>query len=338
MPFKTDIYQQAQGPDVLGSVERGLRMSDFIAQRQNQRLEQEKQNAIKQAYVVDQAGNINSQATQANLAKIDPRMAQQFGQEQQQQMMQQMDFAQKKISTGSQLLSNANAINWSQTKAQLKGLGLDVNDMPDVYNEQYKQTHISQAEQLKQQIEQAKLAQTKAETAKTWAEVNKTKSEMGGIKLTEGEKAVDKDYSKDYNDWNSSGKTVLNKNLELLRQAKSSLEKDPSLSGGFTGVASDRFTADKVLKQRQKVGSAVMNSLKATLGSQFTEKEGERILKNSYNEAASSDTNIESLDAIINQLEQQAANNDAKARYFEQNKGTLKGYKSQPEVSDWEVK
>lgn len=148
-------------------------------------------------------------------------------------------------------------------------------------------------------------------------------------KLSEGQKAVDKDYAKDYNEWTSTGRSTLDKNLTSLKEARDALKADSSLTGGLTGVFGDRLTADRVLKQRQKVQSAVQNSLKATLGSQFTEKEGERILKNAYNEAASPETNIESLNALITQLESQKQVNDQKAGYYEKS-GSLQGYKSSP--------
>jgi hypothetical protein len=140
-----------------------------------------------------------------------------------------------------------------------------------------------------------------------------------------GRKKVDEDYAKDYNDWTSAGKSSLDKNLQSLIEARDALAEDPSLTGGLTGVFGDRLTADRVLKQRQKVQSAVQNSLKATLGAQFTEKEGERIMKNAYNEAASPEANMESLNALIQQLQTQGANNNAKSKYFEQN-GTLTGF------------
>jgi hypothetical protein len=150
---------------------------------------------------------------------------------------------------------------------------------------------------------------------------------MLGLKGSEGQQAVDKDYAKDYNDWTSNGKPSLDKNLQSLEEARDALKTDPSLTGGMTGVMGDRFTADRVLKQRQKVQSAVQNSLKATLGAQFTEKEGERILKNAYNEAASADTNTESLNKTIAQLRASAANNDQKSKYYEQH-GSLRGFQA----------
>lgn len=142
---------------------------------------------------------------------------------------------------------------------------------------------------------------------------------------SEGIKALDKDYAKDYNEWTSSGNSVLEKNLQSLEQAKESLKKDPSLTGGLTGIFGDRLTADRVLDQRQKVGSAIQSSLKATLGAAFTDKEGERVLKNAYNEAASPETNIASLNRVIEQLRAQKEANNEKAKYFEQNK-TLNGF------------
>lgn len=165
-------------------------------------------------------------------------------------------------------------------------------------------------------IEQKKLDRQEARADKKQALAEKG---------TEGQKAVDKDYAKEYNEWTATGKASLIKNLDALKEARDALKKDPSLTGGLTGVLGDRMTADRVLKQRQKVGSAIQSSLKATLGAQFTEKEGERTLKNAYNEAASPDTNAASLDALIKQLEAQGRNNEEKAHHFE-SKGTLQGF------------
>jgi hypothetical protein len=148
-----------------------------------------------------------------------------------------------------------------------------------------------------------------------------------GGKLTEGEKAVDKDYAKDLNDWVGNGKATLSKNLQALKEARSALETDSSLSGGLTGILPERLTSNKVLQQRQKVGSAIQESLRATLGSAFTEKEGERILKNAYNEAASPEANKASLDALIKRLEDTAATNDDRAAYFKANR-SLAGFQA----------
>ena len=143
----------------------------------------------------------------------------------------------------------------------------------------------------------------------------------------EGVKALDKDFAKDYNDWTSTGKSSLNKNLSYLEEARQALKDDPSLTGGGTGILGDRLTADRVLAQRQKVNSAIQGSLKATLGGSFTQAEGERVLKNAYNEAASPETNMASLDATIRDLRAQALAKESKSRYFEKN-NSLNGYQA----------
>lgn len=172
-------------------------------------------------------------------------------------------------------------------------------------------------------IEQKKLDRQDARDAKKQERLDKG---------SEGQKAVDKDFAKDYNEWTSTGRASLLKNLEALKEAQAALTKDSSLSGGLTGAFPDRMTADRVLKQRQKVGSAIQGALKATLGSAFTDKEGERTLKNAYNEAASPATNIESLNAEIKRLEAAGRANEEKARHFEKN-GTLRGYEGASSTS-----
>lgn len=153
----------------------------------------------------------------------------------------------------------------------------------------------------------------------------KNASKGGGLGLSKGEEKVDADYAKDINDWTASGKASLSKNLQSLKEARDALDSDKSLSGGLTGLLSDRFTANRVLAQRQRVGSAVQGSLKAALGTSFTEGEGNRALANSYNEAADAGTNKESLNKLITELETQSTINDQRADYFSRN-GTLKGF------------
>ncbi len=139
-------------------------------------------------------------------------------------------------------------------------------------------------------------------------------------KLTEGEKAVDKDYAKDKNNWESGGRTGFIKNLDSLKEAVKGIK-----SGGLTGILPDRLTSDAVLQQRQRVNSAIQDSLRPLLGAAFTAEEGERVLKNAFNEAASPEANKESLNALIKRIEKTVEINDAKAKYFRENR-SLAGF------------
>lgn len=144
----------------------------------------------------------------------------------------------------------------------------------------------------------------------------------------EGLKALDKDYAKDYNDWTSTGKSGYDKNLKLLRDAQSELSanKDDSLiSGNLAGRAPDVLRSEKSRVIQQKVQAAAQGAMKAALGSAFTEREGDRIMKLSYDPTLSPEENLKKIDEAIADLEDKAKNQQGKSRYFEKEQ-TLKGY------------
>ena len=147
---------------------------------------------------------------------------------------------------------------------------------------------------------------------------------------TEGQKSLDKTYAKAYDDWTSTGKPSLEKNLSLLENSKAKLLKEEKASFGTSGRLYGRLPdvlkSESAIVLRDDVRKAAQASLKATLGAQFTEKEGERIMRMSYDETLSPTANIKKIDSAILELKGMAANNQAKADFFQEN-GTLTGYK-----------
>lgn len=149
--------------------------------------------------------------------------------------------------------------------------------------------------------------------------------------LTAGRKAVDTDFAKDYNEWTSAGQAAVDKNLQRLQEAKNILEKRKNdsfgTSGRFTGNLPDILRSEESRKIRQDVQAAAQGALKATLGSQFTEKEGERIMKAAYDETLSPEANIEKINSALKELETAKQNKNTKSSFFEQ-RGTLTGFQS----------
>lgn len=145
--------------------------------------------------------------------------------------------------------------------------------------------------------------------------------------FSQGEKQLDKDFAKDYNDWTSGGAKIARNEIEKLKTVAKRLKDEDVTTGGFTGMFPDRITSDEVLSARSDVSSTVMNSLKALLGAQFTEKEGERVIKNTWNESDTTENNLARVNRLIEDLESKANDKDSKSKYFEQNRG-LKNYKS----------
>lgn len=157
------------------------------------------------------------------------------------------------------------------------------------------------------------------------------RKEKADKEKSKGFEVLDKDYVKEYNDWTSNGRPLVEKNFQLLDQSSNALAKHKNdligTSGRVTGRLPDLLRSEESIRIRDDVHAAAVAALKATLGAQFTEREGERIKEMSYNEKLSPAENLKKIEiakAFINQL---AKNNNAKANHFETER-TLGGYKS----------
>jgi hypothetical protein len=147
-------------------------------------------------------------------------------------------------------------------------------------------------------------------------------------KQSAGQRELDKQVAKEYQDWTSGGQKIAQSEISKLRSVADKLRNKELSTGGLTGLFPDRITSKEVLGARADVESTVMNSLRAILGAQFTENEGKRIIQNTWNEGDSTENNLARLDRLVNDLENKAVDKSQKANYFEQSGGTLAGYKA----------
>lgn len=98
-----------------------------------------------------------------------------------------------------------------------------------------------------------------------------------------------------------------------------------TLPNAIAGVAMPQST-----KLKQDAERIIQNSLRATLGAQFTEKEGTRFLERAYNPSLPVADNVARLNSIADELETVAKNKEAAVAYMKKN-GTLAGFT--PEVA-----
>ena len=154
----------------------------------------------------------------------------------------------------------------------------------------------------------------------------KQKSGLSTPKATEGEKVVDREFAKEYNTWTSGAGQGARSEIIKLRGVADALRSGKVETGGLTGIMPDRMTSKEILKVRADVESTVMNSLKAILGNAFTEKEGQRIIKATWNESDTTENNLSRIERLVSGLENQANAKDDKSMYFADN-GTLNGWK-----------
>lgn len=147
-------------------------------------------------------------------------------------------------------------------------------------------------------------------------------------KSNAGQKELDKQAAKEYQDWSSGGDKIARNEIGKLASVVDKLKNNKVTTGGLTGLFPDQLTSNNILSARADVQSSIMGSLRALLGAQFTEKEGERVIKNTWNEADSTENNVKRLSRLVEDLHNKANDRTQKAKYFESTKGTLRGYKN----------
>lgn len=146
------------------------------------------------------------------------------------------------------------------------------------------------------------------------------------LKLTPGEEASDKEFGKVAAELNFSN---VENNMEVLSNIQKRLEAGEDLTGKIYGLLPDNlkpFVDEEGADVIDQVRGVIYQSLKETLGAQFTEKEGERLVKSAYNPQLSPELNAKRLAQGIQNIQDKISEQRAKVEYFEEN-GTLKGFK-----------
>lgn len=130
----------------------------------------------------------------------------------------------------------------------------------------------------------------------------KQKQELEKASYTPGQKKLDEDFAKEYNDWTSGYRSEAEKNLALLRKSAEVLKKSKLVSGRAYGFIPNAMQPEIAKIVMQDVQSAAQASLKAILGTQFTEKEGERIMRTSFDPQLSEEANLDKVMRTIKEL------------------------------------
>ena len=193
-------------------------------------------------------------------------------------------------------------------------------------------------------LRQAELAsQPKPMTPQEVADLQQTVLENRGlekglntptsIELTEGEKALDKKFADEMTEFNLAD---INKGLDQLTEASEALSKSDTLTGPIVSLMpkfiSDRLNP-KAAEVREAVEEVVQRNLRLVLGSQFTEKEGERLISRAYNPALDESENKKRVERLIKSIRDAAQEKINMRTYFSKN-GTLKGYDFTPVTSE----
>lgn len=152
---------------------------------------------------------------------------------------------------------------------------------------------------------------------------------VNGVQLTEGEKATDRTYGKDYAARVSSGGySAAEKKLEQLKSAVSKLKNIDTASGPIVGLLPKSWR-DTILPGgsavQDEVEQVAQESMKQILGGQFTEREGEGILKRAYNPRQEEGENLTRVGRLHKQLTEALSLQKAADDYFKTH-GTMRGF------------
>jgi hypothetical protein len=155
-------------------------------------------------------------------------------------------------------------------------------------------------------------------------------------------KAVDEAFAKDYVAFTTGGAQDAAKQIAQLQDVKKQLAvPGADLTGPVRGSTPDmvqKWTAAgrNAIAMRERVEEVVQRSLRAILGAQFTEKEGERLIARAYNPSLSESENAIRVGRLLTQLDQAYKSKMDAANYFQKN-NTLSGWQGKlPSINDFD--
>jgi hypothetical protein len=160
-----------------------------------------------------------------------------------------------------------------------------------------------------------------------------------GQPLTPLQKAADEKFAPDFVLWQSGGGASATKNVAQIGRALDEIQNGKTpLSGPLIGIQPDLLlsvTNPKALDVRQRVEQVAQESLRAILGAQFTQKEGDAFIARVFNPSLKPEVNAARLRAMFLQLETAAKQKQAMVDYARKN-GTISGYEGpQPSIQDF---
>lgn len=123
--------------------------------------------------------------------------------------------------------------------------------------------------------------------------------------------------------------TNLDKIAKTTSLLNAAIKNGEPLSGAVRGRYSDdirKITNPNAIIARDSIYSAIQDTLKPTLGAQFTEAEGERIKKLAYDPMLDDQENLRRAKQLDGYIRKKVIANDAMYSYLSKNKGSLDGF------------
>lgn len=145
-----------------------------------------------------------------------------------------------------------------------------------------------------------------------------------------GQIESNKEYAKRVTEWNIDGKQQNQVLLTNLKQAKEILEKGKYTTGPIVGQLPkgiQAYATPQAIEIDDLIKQVAQLDLRRVLGAQFGEKEGQQMLDRALNPLLPPEVNLQRVNKLINALEQNAKTLDAATEYFNNNNGSMVGFK-----------
>ena len=146
---------------------------------------------------------------------------------------------------------------------------------------------------------------------------------------SKGYEKVNEKYAAEYIKWIDTGAYQVE--LENLSKLDESLEtlKNENVTGAIIGLTPNAMLSvlnPEALNLQDNIRSIVFQGLRATLGAQFTEREGNRLVEAAFNPLLSEEMNIIRLKRMRERIKIMIESKQSAVNYFQNNNGTMQGY------------
>jgi hypothetical protein len=221
------------------------------------------------------------------------------------------------------------------------------SNMLNSLNEEIKKGRVAQTspdidflqKKIGMEREDKKLAQQSKEKEydrqfreKMLAEQIRARQQENLIKFGSKPTKADTEFSKEYSKFVTTIQPQMAGDIDKLESSLASMEKIKNFSGGFKGFVGQSDTLNNLMypeiaEIQRNINDVIMGTLRDKLGAQFTEQEGLRLQKLSYNPMAKPEVNIANLKSAISIIKNRYENRSKSFLDFENNGFSLRGLK-----------
>lgn len=157
-----------------------------------------------------------------------------------------------------------------------------------------------------------------------------------------GAKKLDQEVAGEFMDWATKNGPVFERSIDELARAQDMIRRakaqGKNISGrelwtsylslfGDWGEKAESIANPLASDIRNQVLNTVQQTLRPTLGAQFTEREGQRVLARAYDPLKPEEVNIARIQALLTQIQKQAANSRSIMEWFIAHDGDMSGFK-----------